>query len=177
MSGEKDHPFNGVLKVKGTEDDRYEFRLYPWTFSNDPFAEEVCEIVFKAQDLDLRVVSRFEGREVNIEFTGKTISIYDWDFGDEYEFSAEAISQRMICYELSDFVNQIAGLEAALKIEYRKNVVARQKLDKHATLVDELLRRAEFKAASSTEQEKLQQPTIRALKRIKLALEKNDGCS
>ena len=173
MAEQSDYSFKGVLKIRKLGDERYSFRLHPWTFSNDPSERNVCEIVFDTDEFDAKVIYKFEGHEVDVEFTDKTISIFDWDLGDEYKFLASSISQAMICYELSDFVDRVSGLEAAWEQEYRGNIDGRRKLDELRSLADELLRRAEIKAASSKEQSKLQQSTIKAINRIKTALEEN----
>ena len=102
MAEQSDYSFKGVLKIRKLGDERYSFRLHPWTFSNDPSERNVCEIVFDTDEFDAKVIYKFEGHEVDVEFTDKTISIFDWDFGDEYKFLASSISQAMICYELSD---------------------------------------------------------------------------
>lgn len=174
MADQGDYTFEGILKIRKLGDEKYSFRLYPWTFSNDPTARDVCEIVFDTTDVDTEVIYKLEGNEVDVEFTDKTISIVDWYLGDEYKFLASSISQTMICYELSDFVDRISGLEAAWQQEYRGNIDGRRKLDELRSLTDELLRRAEFKAASSKERSKLQQSTIKAINRIKNSLEEND---
>ena len=55
------------------------------------------------------------------------------------------------------------------------NIEGKRKIDELRSLTDELLRRAEIKAASSNEQSKLQQATIKVIKRIKTALEENEN--
>lgn len=131
-----DYPFRGILKITRLGDEKYSFRLYPWEFSNDPSARDVCEIIFDTTEFDAEVIYKFERNEVEIEFTDKTISMFDWDWGDECKFSASSISQAMICYELSDFVDRVSGLEAALEKEYRGNIDGRRKLDELRSLAN-----------------------------------------
>lgn len=175
MPEQSDYPFKGLSKIKKLGDEKYSFRLYPWAFSNDPTAKDVCEITFDATNLDAEINCKFQGNEVDVEFTDKTISMFDWDLGDEFSFLASLISQRMVCYELSDFVDRVFVSESALKKEYRSNTDGKRKLAELRSLANELLRRAEIKAVSSKEQSKFQQSTIKAINRIKTALEEDDN--
>lgn len=166
-----DFPFKGILKIRKLDERKYSFRLYPWTFSNDPASEDVQEIVFETAELTAEVTSKFEGHEVDVRFGDGTISIFDWDYGDEHQFSASSISQSRVGYELSDFVDRVAGLEKAWEKESLSSTAAHRKLSALRSLTDELLRRAEIKAESSAEQSRLQKSAIQVIQRFIAELE------
>jgi hypothetical protein len=166
-----DYLFKGTLKIRKLDERKYSFRLYPWTFSNDPSSKDVHEIVFETPELTTEIISNFDGHEVDVCFGDGTISIFDWDYGDEHQFSANSISQSSVGYELSDFVDRVESLEKALEKERLSSTAAHRKLNTLRSLTDELLRRAEIKAESSAEQSKLQKSAIQVIQRLVAELE------
>ncbi|MEM9840850.1 MAG: hypothetical protein AAF830_17090, partial [Pseudomonadota bacterium] len=115
-----------------------------------------------------------EGNEIDVEISDTKISIFDWDVGDDYEFPASLISQKMVRYELNDFVDRVTGLEAAWQEEHVAFSKAQRKLDHIAKVAQEVIRRAEIKASSSDDRADKQQEAIKVLNRVLAELELSD---
>ncbi len=158
------HSAIGYLKISTDDQKTFKFRVYPFTFSNDPEKNDVCEIIFNAKNLDMQKLSECEGDEVDIDIYPNEISIFY--FGETYEFEVNSLKCDMVPYEMEDYVSHIKGLDALWQSANHENHKLQRKLEAIEKLTCELIRRAEIKASSNSERKQKYEEAEKVLIRI-----------
>lgn len=158
--------FGGVLAKLDSTEDRAILRIHPHVFSAEPDGKPVLEIsIAEPRFLPARIL--VVGDEIDGWWSSNRISIFDPQQNTYVEISAQQITTCWVDYELSDFREHANALVAALDRVEARSQAADAKITTGIGLIDELIRRAELKAASSEQRRRDQASAIAALQRIR----------
>jgi uncharacterized protein YyaL (SSP411 family) len=146
-------------------------RFYPFVFAADADTRPVFAVRMEGARFAETELATHLSEEVEVTVRSNNIDLYDLFAGKLVVLEAEAVTADWAAYDLDDFTKQIERLQAE---NQRLNGALSRAIEKHRKLtsvVGELMRRAEIKAAASNEHKARQAAAIEVLERTLRELE------
>jgi hypothetical protein len=162
---------SGVLSRWSFGDGHAEARITPFAFSVDADAKPVWSIIFAEPSFTLDDVQGYLDTEIDIEVFAQQAILYDVLKGAQQGLGASRVTVDQTGYDAADYQSYLVKLEA--EIDYLHNSLrkANAKNNEGRALLQELLRRADIKAAASDHLRERQAAAIEVLKRLQTHFE------
>lgn len=141
-------------------------RFYPFALLTHGNQNVVLEARFQTPGFDIAEVDRFVGQEVEFLAQSDSAEINDVFAGEGVTLKASSVTTDWCPYDVDDYRNAADKLERYQATLQNDLYDARRKNDRIKSIATELLRRAEIKAATSSEFKRIQTPAIEVLHRI-----------
>jgi len=166
MSDTDEPDFYGVLGKITSRDGEVALRFYPFVFSTEIDARPVFSVRFEGPRFAASEIKTLVDRELEITVWVNRAELYDVFDGEMIVLEAKSVTAGSATYDSEDFAHRIQKLDAEYEHLNRRIVQLVGKQRKLESVTDELLRRAQIKAAASDEHRTRQAAAIDVLKRI-----------
>ncbi|QTC89651.1 hypothetical protein [Brevundimonas goettingensis] len=159
---------SGVLSRCEIDGHRVEARISPFLFDLDAAEAPVWRLVFEGATFDAAELQRMVESEVEVDIHDDRAVFYDVFAGAQQDCGSSRLSVDRVGYDAIDHTSRIRRLQAEVQRLGAHLGIARQKDDRGKAILDELIRRAEIKAAASDHLHDRQAAAIEALRRLKV---------
>ena len=161
----------GVLSRCTFGENQAELRISPFTASLESDAKPIWSLVFAEPSFDAAALHTFLDDEVEIEVFDQQAILYDVWHETQQVLGAARLTAHQVGYDAADLQSYAQRLEAEMGRLQSSLSSLRAKDDRGRTIVGELLRRAEIKAAASDHHRERQAAAIEVLKRLQAHFE------
>lgn len=162
---------DGVLSRCESDAGRIEVRVSPFVFDPDAAARPVWKLVFEGAAFDPAELQRLVETEVEIDVYDDKVVFYDVFAGAEHRCEAARVTADQVQYDDLDHRRYIQRLEAEVERLHASLRTVAQHNDQGRAIINELMRRAEIKAAASDHLHERQAAAIEVLKRLRAHFE------
>lgn len=162
---------SGVLSRCTFGENQAELRISPFAASLEADAKPVWSLVFAEPRFDAATLHPFLDDEVEIEIFDQQAILYDVWHETQQVLGAATLAARQVSYDAADLQSYARRLEAEMEHLQSSLGSLKAKDDRGRTIVGELLRRAEIKAAASGHHRERQAAAIEVLKRLQAHFE------
>ena len=162
---------SGVLSRWSFTRGQAEARITPFAFSVDADAKPVWSIVFVEPSFTIDDVQGYLDIEIDIEvFAGRALLHDVWE-GAQQLLGASRVTVDHVPYDAADYQSYLVKLEAEIGHLHKTLRIANARNNEGRALTQELLRRADIKAAASDHLRERQAAAIEVLKRLQTHFE------
>lgn len=162
---------DGVLSRCESHAGRIQVRVSPFVFDSDAAAKPVWKLVFEGAAFDPAELRRLVGVEVEIDVYDDTVVFHDVFAGAQHRCEAARVTADQVQYDDLDHRRYIQRLEAEVERLHASLRAVAQHNDQGRAILNELMRRAEIKAAASDHLHDRQAAAIEVLKRLRTHFE------
>ena len=143
-----------------------ELRFYSFDFSTETSAKPVFAVCFDEPRFTADDVNKLMNEDAEITVFHDRVEVLGLELEDSVVLHARSVTASWASYDTGDFVQRVRQLDEAYARTRDELTPALMRNHKIHLLIIELLRRAELKAASSTELGMRQAAAISVLKRV-----------
>lgn len=166
---------SGILSRCSFSKGQAEVRVSPYVFSLDADEQPIWLLVFREPKFDITTVQVYLDNEIEIEVFDQQVILYDVWRGDQQVLGAARLIVDQVGYDTADFQSYLQRLETEIKHLQSNLRTANAKNDQGRAILQELLRRAEIKAAASDHLRERQSAAIEVLKRLQTHFDDRPG--
>lgn len=162
----ENNAFYGYLGRAVITSDRADLRFYEYDFSTEPDAKPVFVVQFTKPGFGEDEISALLDCEVEVEVFEDRAEMKEV-YGNKFAIlRGTSVSADRTVYDTEDYVRRVRQLDALYARQNVELVSLRKKILEGRYLINELLRRAEIKAAASEELRQRQTAAIAVLERL-----------
>ncbi len=162
---------SGVLSRCTFSEKQAELRVSPFTASLESDAKPIWSLVFAEPSFDAAALQTFLDDEVEVEVFDQKVILYDVWHETQQVLCAARLTAHKVGYDATDLQSYARRLEAELGHLQSSHRSLKSKDERGRAIVEELLRRAEIKAAASDHNRERQAAALEVLKRLQTHFE------